>query len=218
MRCHEAGMKSLVQATLEVFGTIGRMKKVDFQGKTDPVILNESLGIMGLDEETIQNSTGRLKELYFRYLEEFIQDDTPVLLPGILEILTALSENDRVITGILTGNFTKSAGIKLGRFGLNRFFKVGAYGDDGAHRTELPPVARERMRRELGIDLDFGDIIIIGDTIWDIQCAKDHGAVSVAVGTGWVKKETLMERGPDFFFEDLSSTGEVVSSILNQRV
>jgi len=215
MRCHDAGLRSLVQATMEVFGTIGRMKRVDFQGKTDPMILQESLEIMGFDMETIQNSTGRLKERYFYYLEEFIKDDTSVLLPGVTELLTALSENESVITGILTGNFTESAGIKLGRFGLNGFFKFGVYGDDGTIRTELPPVARERLRRELGIELDFADFIIIGDTVWDIQCARDHGAVSVAVGTGWVEKEKLLARGPDFFFDDLSSTAQVLAAILN---
>jgi phosphoglycolate phosphatase len=214
LKCFGAGKKALVRACQEVFGTVGRMNAVDFQGKTDPLILLESLGIMGYREEDINKNIGELKERYFRHLGEYIFDSTSVLLPGVEEILEKLSGTEGVLLGLLTGNFRESARIKLGRFDLNRFFAFGVFGDDASYRNDMPAVAKDVILRDFGIDLAFGDMVIIGDTVYDIECAKTAGAVSISVGTGWLDREVLLSRNPDFFFEDLGDTGRVMEAIL----
>ncbi|MCU0847526.1 MAG: HAD hydrolase-like protein [Spirochaetes bacterium] len=213
--CSGAGKKSLIKATLEVFGTIGNMKMVDFQGKTDPVILIESLHNMGFSEQSIAEKSGALKEKYFSYLEKFILEHDSRIMPGVMEIIESLAGNDRVLLGVLTGNFRESARIKLDRFNLSAFFKIGVYGDDAPVRNGLPPVARGLIRDTLGLDIDYGDMTIIGDTVYDIDCAKNVGAVSIAVGTGWADRERLLARGPDHYFEDLRDTGRVLDIILS---
>lgn len=207
LNCNNAGRVSLIQATKEVFGTIGRMEKIDFQGKTDPVILKESLEIMGFSHSDIEEKSGILKQRYFTHLEENIHKYEVILFPGIVEILETLSLKDHVILGLLTGNFYESARIKLERHGLNRFFKFGAFGDDAPVRNMLPAVAKRRIAELYGIDIDFNDTFIIGDTVYDIRCARHAGAVSVSVGTGWVDARTLLDEKPDHFFNDLSDTG-----------
>src|SRR3990172_7574435 len=47
----------------------------------------------------------------------------------------------------------------------------------------MPAIARKIIYDEFGIDIPFKDIIIVGDTLYDIECAKSAGAVSVSVGT-----------------------------------
>ena len=94
LNCNNAGRASLIQATKETFGTMGRMEKVDFQGKTDPVILKESLEIMGFSHQDIKEKSGLLKERYFIHLEENIHKYEVVLFPGIVEILDSLSSLD----------------------------------------------------------------------------------------------------------------------------
>ena len=71
-------------------------------------------------------------------------------------------------------------------------------------RNLLPEVAKKRIDTIYKIDINFQDMIIIGDTIYDIRCAKYAGAVSVAVGTGWVPADILLKENPDYFFPDLS--------------
>ncbi|MBN2158615.1 MAG: HAD hydrolase-like protein [Spirochaetes bacterium] len=214
LKCFGAGKKSLIQACQEVFGTVGKMNAVDFQGKTDPLILIESLGIMGYREEDINKNIDRLKELYFRHLDDNIFDASSILLPGIEELLQLLSDREDILLGLLTGNFRESARIKLGRFDLNRFFRFGVFGDDASYRNDMPAIAREIIRREYGIDIPFGDFVIIGDTVYDIDCAKTSGAVSISVGTGWLAPEILLARNPDYFFKDLSDTRAVMRAIL----
>jgi phosphoglycolate phosphatase-like HAD superfamily hydrolase len=214
LKCFGAGKKSLIQACEEVFGTSGAMDTVDFQGKTDPMILLESLESRGLSEDHIGRNLEALKARYFHHLRINLYDGAPVLLPGVNELLRKLSRVKTILLGLLTGNFRESAAIKLGRFDLNRYFSFGVFGDDAAFRNHMPAIARKIIRDEFGIDMPFKDIIIVGDTLYDIDCAKSAGAVSISVGTGWIPKEELLSRAPDFFFDDLEDTDRILEAIL----
>ena len=189
------------------------MEAVDFQGKTDPLILRESLGDMGFSDDDIDRNTGALKRVTSRHLAEYIRESPAVLMPGVEELLERIAGMESVLPGLLTGNFRESARIKLDRFGLNRFFGFGVFGDDAARRNDMPPIARRILLEQYELDVPFGDIVIIGDTAYDIECARAAGAVSVAVGTGWVGKEALLSHGPDHYFEDLSDTDCVLAAI-----
>ncbi|MBP7735175.1 MAG: HAD hydrolase-like protein [Spirochaetes bacterium] len=214
LKCFGAGKKSLIEACMEVFGTIGTMHAVDFQGKTDPLILLESLAIMGFKEEDIHRNIEELKSRYFHHLRTNMYDDSSVLLPGVEDLLERLRDHDGVLLGLLTGNFRESARIKLDRFDLNRFFTFGVFGDDASYRNDMPPIARDMIRDSFNIDIPFRDIAIIGDTVHDIACAKSSGAVSISVGTGWADPGALLDLEPDYFFDDLSDVDEVMKAIL----
>ncbi|MCL1911488.1 MAG: HAD hydrolase-like protein [Leptospirales bacterium] len=201
-----AGRKAFMQAAGEVFGSTGTMQKVDFQGRTDRYILEESFKNSPLRPEELNSKIELMKKAYTEALGTTIYQYEAILLPGIKEALNELYKNQNIILGLLTGNFVESAFIKLARFGLDKFFSLGAYGEDSTNRSELPPVAQRRILENKGIHLDFSRMIIIGDTIHDIECAKTSGAVSVAVGTGLTSKETLMGKNPDYYFDDLSDT------------
>ena len=191
------------------------MKRVDFQGKTDPVILRESLGIWGFGSEADRDTVEKLKQRYFHYLGKYMYTHDSVVLPGIQPLLERLSGCPGAITGLLTGNFTESAHIKLQRFGLDRYFRFGAYGDDAQHRNGLPPVAKKILLERFDLDIPFEDMVIIGDTVHDITCARASGAVSISVGTGWTPRESLISENPDHFFDDLSDIDRVMDAVLN---
>ena len=214
LKCFGAGKKSLIQACEEVFGTSGTMNSVDFQGKTDPLILLESLESMGFSEDHIERNIEALKARYFHHLRINMYDGTSVLLPGVGELLQKLSRVKTILLGLLTGNFRESAAIKLGRFDLNRYFAFGVYGDDAAFRNHMPAIARKILHDEFGIDVPFRNIIIVGDTLYDIDCAKSAGAVSISVGTGWIEKEKLLSHAPDYYFDDLGDTDRILEAIL----
>jgi phosphoglycolate phosphatase-like HAD superfamily hydrolase len=184
------------------------MEAVDFQGKTDPTILLESLSIMGFSDKDIADKSGILKEKYFHYLKESIHKHEVIVFPGIKEILQKLFDRKDVILGLLTGNFTESARIKLSSHDLNRFFFFFSFGDDAPIRNLLPEVAQRKISGLYDLQIDFKDTIIIGDTIYDVRCAKYSGAVSIAVGTGWGEHEALKKENPDYYFDDLGNIDE----------
>ena len=58
-------------------------------------------------------------------------------------------------------------------------------------------------------------MLIIGDTVHDINCARNAGAVSVSVGTVWTDREKLLEEKPNYFFDDMSNTKKILDIIFN---
>ncbi len=210
LRCNGAGKKAMVMASEEVYGTRGLMEEYNFQGRTDSLILRESLIPAGISENTLTAGLDRFKERYFSLLEGLIREYDVVLLPGVEDLLRALNGRDDVFVGLLTGNYAEGARIKLSRFGLNGYFRTGVFADDTAIRNEMPCIARERLKSDHGWNCDFRDIYIIGDTIYDLECARTWGAVSVAVATGWTGRDVLLSQEPDYFFEHLGDTAAVL--------
>ena len=61
-------------------------------------------------------------------------------------------------------------------------------------------------------DLNF-DIDVIGDTNYDIACGNAFGARTIAVATGSWSRERLQACSPDFLFDDLADTDEVIKKL-----
>ena len=201
-----AGRKAFMQAAQEVFGFTGAMQRVDFKGRTDSYILEESFKNSRLPQKELNLKLGFMKKAYTEALKTTIYEYESLLFPGIREALNELHKNQSVLLALLTGNFKESAFIKLERFDLDKFFCLGAYGEDSIDRNELLPIVQRRILKNKGLHLDFSKMVIVGDTVHDIECAKASGAVSITVGTGGTPKETLMEKNPDYYFDDLADT------------
>lgn len=215
LNCHGAGKTSFLQATREVYGSSGSMEKINFQGKTDQLILRESLLNEGFTLNELEQNLDQFKERYFSILGKLIKRETVHIYPGVKEIIEKLKEKSDIIPGILTGNFRESAKIKLESHSLFGNFSFGVYGSDTWDRNMMPAIARLRLLNNFSLDIDYKRMIIIGDTVHDIACSKNSGAVSISVGTGWTKKEILLEEGPDFFFDNMDDVESVLETIIN---
>jgi phosphoglycolate phosphatase-like HAD superfamily hydrolase len=138
-------------------------------------------------------------------------------LPGTRELLKQLSSIAELRLGLLTGNVRRGARIKLGAAKMDQYFdfgEFGAFGDDHWDRYQLPQIAAIRAKQRFGIDYQGKEIIVIGDTIHDVNCGKSIGVRSIAVGTGRnVNRAELLSACPDRFFEDLSDLHAVTRAI-----
>jgi phosphoglycolate phosphatase-like HAD superfamily hydrolase len=179
------------------------MDSIAFQGRTDPSILHDSLLTAGINPAYLEKKMAELQLRFFSHLSEILPDYKPALLPGVRDILEYLHVRDDILTGLLTGNFHKSARIKLDYHDLNPFFDTGAFGDDAPMREQLPPVALERIRNYYGVIVPMEDVIIVGDTVHDVRCARVNGGRSLAVGTGFGNVQEVIDEGPDWFVENL---------------
>lgn len=146
-------------------------------------------------------------------LTEAVRSDRLRRLPGISRLVNHLS-GSRHEVGLLTGNIRRGAELKLSAIGFEfSQFRVGAFGDDHSDRNRLGPIAIDRARAEFGTAFQAGDeVIIIGDTIRDIACARACGARVVAVATGSCDFEVLESARPDYLFRDLSDFEEVIGA------
>lgn len=201
-------------AMVEVFGTAGDLDSYDFSGKTDQQIVLELLTATGLRPEDVLPDLPRMRERYLEALEQHLDRERMEVLPGVEELLAELAElaeRGRISLGLLTGNWRRGAEIKLGRFGLHRFFPFGAFADDAVDRNELPPVALERAAAATGRRFEPEDSLIVGDSVRDVECARAHGLRTLAVTTGWTSAERLRRAGAERVVESLSGLAEEIA-------
>ena len=202
-----AGLRAMNRACRDLVGHDSALDGVVLAGRTDWIILDDTLRRHG----RALNPTllGDLRESYLRHLGEEIElpgTGTKRALPGVHQLLHELVERADVAVGLLTGNFADGAKIKLEHFDLWKYFRFGAFGDDSADRNALVPIAVERAREQGIAEADPRDVLVVGDTPFDVECALAAGAVPVGVATGGFTSAQLRDSGAEIVFEDLSNT------------
>jgi phosphoglycolate phosphatase-like HAD superfamily hydrolase len=148
-------------------------------------------------------------------LRSFSREGRGRVLPGVADCLARLDGHGAYCLGLLTGNLREGAEIKLRHYGLHAHFTAaaGAYGDDHHDRNELGPIARRRAVEAFGEDFAPEQIVVIGDTLRDIACARAFGAKVLAVATGAATREELEKGRPDALLESLADFAEVERSL-----
>ncbi|MDA8431417.1 MAG: HAD family hydrolase [Nitrospiraceae bacterium] len=206
-----AGSKALGLAFEKMFSVKNAFRGVSMAGKTDLQILKEGLALHGIGREN-----GVIPEFfraYIGYLKETVLLGKGHVKPGIFTALDTLAARSGSILGLLTGNISEGARIKLDAYGLSSYFRVGAYGDDSEDRNRLLPVAVRKVYEADSVRVGFEDCVVIGDTPRDVDCAKPYGAKAVGVATGPYSSGALRAAGADAVFEDLSDTDRFIAEV-----
>jgi len=214
-----AGRRAIHRALLLEAGTAGPIETYRFDGKTDPQIVRELLGLAGhpeaTDEQRIQAVCRRYVELLSAELGKPTQATR--LMVGVAELLAALEPHEReerAVVGLLTGNLEPGAALKLRSAGLDLArFRVGAYGSDSHRRADLPALAAQRAAALTGRTFAGVDVVILGDTPEDVTCGRALGARALAVATGFYDVAALRAAGAARVFSDLADTGAVLDAI-----
>jgi phosphoglycolate phosphatase-like HAD superfamily hydrolase len=208
LRCGAQVRPLFVGALESAFGSYAGLEGYDFGGRTDPRIAFDLVQATGLTEREILPRLPEMRRQYLERLEEGLRRERMRLLPGVVELLERLLRREDITLGLLTGNWSGGAQIKLARFDLNRFFPFGAFGDDAIDRRDLVPVALERAHQLCGTCFSPDRVLVVGDTVRDVDCAQAAGVASLAVATGFTDAEKLREAGADWVFRDLVEAGQ----------
>ena len=81
---------------------------------------------------------------------------------------------------------------------------MGGFADDHEERNHIAAAALQRGRRVLDAHLQPQEIVVIGDTPFDVRCGKFIGAKTLAVATGGAKYDELKNHGADWTVENLT--------------
>jgi phosphoglycolate phosphatase len=196
------------RAFADLYGVLDAFNGIPFNGRTDAWIVSGAAVRHGVDPAELV----RFKPLYLQYLADELRQPGPRkgLMPGVRELLDALSERDDVFLALLTGNFADGARLKLEHFDLWRYFACGAFGDVVHERNHLLADALAQVRA-CGLPAEASHSVIIGDTPLDVGVARYGGARSIAVATGGHTTDELRTSGADAVFEDLSDLEKVLA-------
>jgi len=209
--------RAILRAMEEVFQVSDLMPprgEYSFSGKTDPEIVMDLLARKGYPTEKIAAGLEEVFDRYIFYLKTTMGNGNDAYLhPGVMILIRRLAEDKKVLLGLLTGNIEEGARIKLDHFGIAGYFPIGAYGSDSPERNRLPEIALNRVKKLTGLSYGGRNVVIIGDSVYDIRCARSVGAVAIGVATGTTSCEALRAERPDHLFQDLSQTDHVLDTI-----
>lgn len=182
------------------------LKDIPFSGRIEPLILGDILRKHGavFDAE----DEARFWDSVFAHMRLLLLPGRGRMMPGVTALLDRLEGEQGWELGLLTGNMTQMARIKLGHFGLYERFRFGAFGEMGPSRDALARSLVRRVGREYG--LPPGRCIVVGDTEHDVACARAAGARVLAVATGTATRGQLEACGPDLLLDDLTDLDAVV--------
>jgi len=194
-------------AMLEIFKTDIGLENHYFGGKTDWRTLLDLLPPQGITEESIRELMPAYEQAAAQHMTRIIVDYPVEQCPGAHALVTELHRREKPLQGLVTGNTSSIAPIKLRAAGFDPdWFVVGAYGSESPDRNDLPPLAVERAEKLTGHKIAPEQVLVIGDTPADIACARALGAVAVGVNTGYGRSPTeLADAHPDYLLEDLTT-------------
>ena len=211
------GRTAMRRALGSIFGSPGN-PAYRYDGKTDRQIVRDVMRLEGHSDEYIDSQMEKLIETYLEGLIENAKSGNFNVRPleGVAELLDALEPRKDVVLGLLTGNVEPGARTKLIAAGINPDrFRINAFGSDNEHRPELPAIAQRRASEKLGLDIDGGRMIVIGDTPADIACGRSLGAKAIGVASGHYTVEQLQEHDPYAVFPSLANTQQLLETIVN---
>ncbi len=176
---------------------------VTFSGRTDPQILTDTLARSGFTMEEIERLLPHALKRYAdhaTYLPDEVESSD-----GVEELLKHLRHNQQVQLALLTGNIRVTAYRKLAAVQLDHLFPFGAFGCDHSDRDKLPSIAASRALEYCGKSFMGENIVIIGDSVHDVTCGQEIGALSVAVATGYTSYQDLESAKPRVLLQDLTN-------------
>jgi phosphoglycolate phosphatase len=212
-----AGQLAFAEAFAAEFGVEQLSGAVPFAGRSDRAIAADLMRVHGV--EASPENWRRFQAAYLERLPSALERREGRVLPGVPELLNQLEALAHPLCGLLTGNVRRGAQHKLAYYGLAERFDFGGFGDDVHDRCDIAAEAlaqaQQRFAARNGSPRNgkLAGVMVIGDTVHDITCARYIGALAVAVPTGGATRQQLADAAPDLLLDDLTDASPLLDAI-----
>jgi len=205
------------ETTLELFrrffGVDARLTDIDFAGRSLADNFGELARRKNVPADKFSEKLPELLDNYERiFAEKMPQDASRYILPGVKELLIELDKTDNFIV-LYTGDSSGTVDTVFQATGLGKYFRFSQYGTEVKTRTEMARKAIEKAAALTRRKFSGKDIVIIGDSVRDIDCGKEFNALTIAVATGFHSAEELAAHKPDYLFKSLKDYRKVLKAI-----
>ncbi len=173
-------------------------------GKGARQIVDEVLGkgeSQEKKEKVIQSHT-RCFESVINQVEAF---------PGLRELLEEASRRE-LLVALATSTRADFVEHYLQKFGIANFVKACTTVEEVKYHKPHPDVFLKAVEK---ISLSKDEVVVVGDSVWDIQAAHRANMKVVALEAGGIKKELLLAEKPDWLFKDLIELKNKLDKILS---
>lgn len=205
--------RSTQQLFEHIYGVAARLTEIDFAGRSLLENFRELARTRGLPQAEIDEREEEVLRLYEdTFSENLARDGADHLLPGVKDLLAALAAGDRVLA-LYTGDSRRVGEALLKAAGLDGYFSVRVFGTEAPTRADMLRLAIDRAASLTRTEFMGRDVIVVGDSVRDVEAGKKVGTATIAVATGFHSRAELSAAGPDHLFQDLSSSEEVLQAI-----
>lgn len=153
-------------------------------------------------EDLDKEQAGKMVDTYREY-SAIKHDNLTEVFPQVPETLKELKEKGIPIA-VVTSKIKPLAYRGLGLFNLEEFINVCvAYEDTDRHKPDPAPVIKAIDL--LGIGNSSAEVIMVGDSPYDIMCANNAGVTSAAVKWSLHPPEVLQACNPNIWLDEFSA-------------
>jgi phosphoglycolate phosphatase-like HAD superfamily hydrolase len=196
--------QALVEAVRKVSGLRAPLDHIPLQGMLDRDIVSRMMIDAGASKSAVAAAMPAIVEhaqcYYARTAPKSLQSK---VCPGVRSLLRRLGRAS-VPMGLVTGNLSRIAWIKMERAGLRDHFRFGAFAESGHSRAALVRLALRHARSQ-GCYARGTSVWLVGDHENDIAAARANGVGAIAVATGISPRANLAACSPDVLVDDLRS-------------
>ncbi len=180
--------------------------------------VNESIFEMLIKSEIFVKNNGKPSEAFWEVRSQALAiaekyemeaASTTSLLPGANETLKELKRLNLKI-GLCTTSSEKAANYILQRFKIEDYFQIVVARD----RVKYVKPHTEQFEVALkGLGASLQTAVIVGDSVVDMQSAKELKAIAVGLPTGVSTMEQLMNNGANYIITSLSDLPTLIKKI-----
>lgn len=154
--------------------------------------------------ENIDEMMEHYRVNYRTHVDELISE-----FEGVAELLQELY-NEGYTMGIVSSKGRRGIDQALEKFHMEKYFKaIVAVEDVENHKPQAEPL-------EKGLELlsaSKGEAIFVGDSYFDILCAKNAGVKSVLVDWSILPRNEIIELSPDYVLVDPMDFVEILKGL-----
>ncbi len=115
------------------------------------------------------------------------------LYEGAADALANLAARGDVLLGLATGNSRRGVERFIGQFGLEGVFVTTQSADDAPSK----PHPAMLQQAAIEADVEASDVVMIGDTSFDMGMARNAGARAIGVSWGYHEPDRLLAAGAE---------------------
>jgi phosphoglycolate phosphatase len=207
---HDATVRELLKS---YFGVDATLREIDFAGKSLTENMSELAKLKGIARgKFVEKSKSLLESYEIIFKSKIPPTASDYILPGVKPLLEELSRTNNLVV-LYTGDSPGVTQCVLEVTGLGKYFKFSVYGTEAKSRLDLARLAIKKADQLAGVRFEGKNIVIIGDSVRDVECGNQLNALTIAVATGFHSEEELRGKKPDYLFKDLKDYRKVLKAI-----